>query len=70
MLITILVMINPSPPDRRLASQAHFSSKIRPGTNAELHDRATYRYFWSVLERAQVTGLAIPEPAATRFFAA
>jgi citrate lyase subunit beta/citryl-CoA lyase len=36
----------------------------------ELHDRATYRYFWSVLERAKATGLAIPEPAGARFFGA
>ncbi|MBU3739472.1 MAG: CoA ester lyase [Rhodoferax sp.] len=34
----------------------------------ELHDRATYRYFWSVLQRARTTGLAIPEPAGRRFF--
>lgn len=26
----------------------------------ELHDRATYRYFWSVLQRAAVTGLEVP----------
>lgn len=35
----------------------------------ELHDRATYRYFWSVLERAQATGLDLPEKARQRFFA-
>lgn len=35
----------------------------------ELHDRATYRYFWSVLQRAHVTGIAIPEQARHRFFA-
>jgi citrate lyase subunit beta/citryl-CoA lyase len=34
----------------------------------ELHDRATYRYFWSVLERAKATGIAMPEKAAARFF--
>jgi citrate lyase subunit beta/citryl-CoA lyase len=26
-----------------------------------LHDRASYRYFWQVLERAHQTGLALPE---------
>lgn len=36
----------------------------------ELHDRATYRYFWSVLVRAQATGIALPEKARARFFAA
>lgn len=35
----------------------------------ELHDRATYRYFWSVLQRASVTGVAIPEEARAAFFA-
>jgi citrate lyase subunit beta / citryl-CoA lyase len=27
----------------------------------QLHDRASYRYYWQVLERAQRTGTAIPE---------
>jgi citrate lyase subunit beta / citryl-CoA lyase len=35
----------------------------------ELHDRATYRYFWSVLVRAKATGLALPDRAKSRFFA-
>ena len=34
----------------------------------ELHDRATYRYFWSVLEKAKVTGMALPSAARQRFF--
>jgi len=34
----------------------------------ELHDRATYRYFWEVLQKAKVTGVAISEPANTSFF--
>jgi citrate lyase subunit beta/citryl-CoA lyase len=34
----------------------------------ELHDRATYRYFWTVLEKAKVTGMALPEQAVQRFF--
>jgi citrate lyase subunit beta/citryl-CoA lyase len=33
-----------------------------------LHDRASYRYFWNVLERAHQTGCAIP-PSAQVFFA-
>lgn len=35
----------------------------------ELHDRATYRYFWVVLEKAKATGMAIPQPAVDQFFA-
>ena len=34
----------------------------------ELHDRATYRYFWEVLQKAKVTGVALPEAAAKAFF--
>ncbi len=35
----------------------------------ELHDRATYRYYWELLRKARVTGVAIPEAATTAFFA-
>jgi citrate lyase subunit beta/citryl-CoA lyase len=35
----------------------------------ELHDRATYRYFWAVLEKAKVTGMELPADAERRFFA-
>ncbi|MCF5548521.1 MULTISPECIES: HpcH/HpaI aldolase/citrate lyase family protein [Pseudomonas] len=34
----------------------------------ELHDRATYRYFWSILEQAKATGMNIPEKALKRFY--
>jgi citrate lyase subunit beta/citryl-CoA lyase len=33
-----------------------------------LHDRASYRYYWELLERARVTGMDIPEAANRRFF--
>ncbi|MEJ7138523.1 aldolase/citrate lyase family protein [Comamonadaceae bacterium SL12-8] len=33
-----------------------------------LHDRASYRYFWSLLQRARQTGLALPQEALKRFF--
>jgi citrate lyase subunit beta / citryl-CoA lyase len=35
---------------------------------AELHDRATYRYYWEVLQKAKVTGVSIPEEAMKVFF--
>lgn len=35
-----------------------------------LHDRASYRYFWTVLERAERTGRALPTEARSAFFAA
>ncbi len=34
----------------------------------QLHDRASYRYFWSLLERAQATGQALPAEVIRRFF--
>ncbi|MCG2633674.1 MAG: aldolase/citrate lyase family protein [Gammaproteobacteria bacterium] len=34
----------------------------------ELHDRATYRYFWELLQKASVTGVELPEEARTAFF--
>ena len=34
----------------------------------ELHDRATYRYYWEILQKARVTGVQIPEDAAKAFF--
>ena len=36
--------------------------------NGQLHDRASYRYFWQVLERAHRTGQALP-PEAQFYFA-
>jgi len=36
--------------------------------DGRLHDRASYRYYWELLERAHVTGMAIPAAIATRFF--
>ena len=32
--------------------------------NGRLHDRASYRYYWTVLQRARLAGLALPEGAA------
>ena len=34
----------------------------------ELHDRATYRYFWEILQTAKLTGQDIPGEANQRFF--
>lgn len=32
--------------------------------HGRLHDRASYRYYWSVLQRGKIAGLALPEAAA------
>jgi citrate lyase subunit beta / citryl-CoA lyase len=37
--------------------------------DGELHDRATYRYYWEVLQKARVTGVTIPDSASQAFFA-
>ena len=34
----------------------------------ELHDRATYRYYWEVLQKAKITGSDIPQAADLAFF--
>lgn len=36
--------------------------------NGKLHDRASYRYYWELLQRAQATGMEIPLDAQQRFF--
>ncbi len=37
--------------------------------DGKLHDRASYRYYWELLARAQATGMTLPEEARSRFFA-
>lgn len=36
--------------------------------NGEMHDRASYRYFWDVLKRGRATGAEIPANAEAAFF--
>lgn len=36
--------------------------------HGRLHDRASFRYYWSLLKRAHATGIALPAAAQTRFF--
>jgi citrate lyase subunit beta / citryl-CoA lyase len=35
--------------------------------NGQLHDRASYRYYWQVIERAHRTGCALPDPVQAYF---
>ena len=35
--------------------------------NGRLHDRASYRYYWTVLQRARLAGLTLPESVAALF---
>jgi citrate lyase subunit beta/citryl-CoA lyase len=34
----------------------------------DLHDRATYRYFWELVQRARISGQKLPEAAEAAFF--
>lgn len=36
--------------------------------DGELHDRATYRYFWELLQKAKISGVTLPDEALSRFF--
>lgn len=38
--------------------------------DGRLHDRASYRYYWELLQRARSTGMALPADAQQRFFSA
>jgi len=38
------------------------------GHKGKLHDRASFRYYWQLLERAQRTGAAVPADAHAAFF--
>ncbi len=48
-----------------LQAQANDWAPISVG--GRLHDRASFRYFWQVLERAHQTGVALPQEAAAYF---
>ena len=46
-------------------AQAHNWGPIQH--NGKLHDRASYRYYWTILQRAKASGLPLPEFAAGLF---
>ncbi len=50
------------------ARRAARATGARSSTQGELHDRATYRYFWELLQKAKVTGVPIPQEADAAFF--
>lgn len=51
-----------------LAAQAKDWGPV--GYKGKLHDRASYRYYWQLLSRAQATGVAVPNDARKAFFTA
>ena len=52
--------------DILLAAQAKDWGPV--GHKGKLHDRASYRYYWQLLDRASRTGATIPDDARTAFF--
>ena len=59
-----------APPDAELDEAIHILSEAQAlqwaplQRNGRLHDRASYRYYWTVLQRASASGMALPESAA------
>ena len=51
----------------RIIAAAHAADWAPIALDGQLHDRASYRYFWQTLERAHQTGCPMP-PAAGVFF--
>lgn len=51
----------------RIVEQASLSEWAPISVDGKLHDRASYRYFWQVLERAYQTGCSLPEPMRAYF---
>jgi citrate lyase subunit beta/citryl-CoA lyase len=51
-----------------LEAQRHAWAPIR--YRDQLHDRASYRYYWELLRRARITGVALPDTASRAFFPA
>jgi citrate lyase subunit beta / citryl-CoA lyase len=46
-----------------ILSEAHATQWGPIQYNGKLHDRASYRYYWAILQRAKASGMPIPESA-------
>ncbi len=51
----------------RIVEQAIAQDWAPISVDGKLHDRASFRYFWQVLERAHQTGCALPQPMQVYF---
>ena len=51
----------------RIVEQASAANWAPIAVDGKLHDRASYRYFWQVLERAHQTGCTLPDPVRQYF---
>ena len=56
-----------SPTDAEVADAANILAEAQAAQwgpiqyNGTLHDRASYRYYWTILQRAKASGLPLPE---------
>jgi citrate lyase subunit beta/citryl-CoA lyase len=48
--------------------QAHAARWGPISVDGRLYDRASYRYYWQLLQRAQVSGAAVPDEVDAAFF--
>lgn len=51
----------------RIVERASLAEWAPISVDGKLHDRASFRYFWQVLERAFQTGCTVPEPVRAYF---
>ncbi len=51
----------------RIIAAAHAADWAPIGLDGQLHDRASYRYYWQTLERAHQTGCALPAEVSVFF---
>ncbi len=67
----ILMAFAPKPADVDLATEVIVRAQEQQwapiAIAGQLHDRASYRYFWHVLERAHLTGVHLPKGAESFF---
>jgi citrate lyase subunit beta/citryl-CoA lyase len=51
----------------RIIAAAHAADWAPIGIDGQLHDRASYRYYWQTLERAHQTGCSLPDEVSVFF---
>lgn len=72
-ILPIVEAMRPADEDVRRASEILIAAQtadwgpVRHG--GEMHDRASYRFFWDLLKRARTTGVSLPADAERSFFA-
>jgi citrate lyase subunit beta / citryl-CoA lyase len=70
----IIEAMSPSPTELEDASAILLAAQAKGwgpvGYKAKLHDRASYRYYWQLLQRAHALGAALPQEATHAFFSA